>query len=168
MSRVSTRAGSQTLERQGGVLKLRLFASEIFLLSDQALKNGKVFGTGIHGEVGGQNVLLQIQDHKRCVLKSPASKDLIALALVAGELEMKIEDVRPDVSQEIVGLAGSCHILSGQLPAIFGMAPMLHSPALSEQGIPIAGDIPAGINVGVGGLDRKSTRLNSSHITISY
>src|SRR5436309_12147077 len=32
------------------------------------------------------------------------------------------------------------------------MAPMLHSPALAEQRIPIAGDIPAGINIGVGGL----------------
>src|SRR5207253_3851757 len=65
---------------------------------------------------------------------------------------MKVEDVRPDVGQEIIGFAGSCHILSGQLPAIFGMAPMLHSPALAEQRIPIAGDIPAGINVGMGGL----------------
>jgi hypothetical protein len=42
--------GSKALERQDGVLKLRLFASEILLLPNQALQDGKVFGAGIHGE----------------------------------------------------------------------------------------------------------------------
>ena len=74
------------------------------------------------------------------------------LLFVSGEFEVQVEDVGPDVRQEIVGAARAGHVVGGELAAIFGVAPMFNSAALAEEGIDIVRHIPRRIDARLGGF----------------
>ena len=76
--------------------------------------------------------MFEVQDRKGPILEVASQKDLVALGLVAGELQMEIEEVRPDVREETVRVAGPSHVLPRKLPAVLRMAPVLDTPPLAD------------------------------------
>ena len=83
----------ESLDRHRRVLELGLFAAQVFLAPDEALQGTEILGTGVHGKLRRQDVLLEEEDGEGLVLEAAAKQDLVVLALVAGELQVEIKNI---------------------------------------------------------------------------
>src|SRR3989442_10831469 len=140
----------ESFERVGRVLELELLAGEVPLMPNEALQDGKLFRAGVDGKVGRQDVLLEVEDGEGSVLEAAPNEDLVVFGLIAGEFQVEIKDVGPDVGHEIVCIAGSRPVLSWELPAVLRVAPVLHPPSLGKHWVLVIRDIASGIDVRMG------------------
>src|SRR2546427_5045875 len=85
-------------------------------------------------------------------------------------LMWKKEDSKPaGVSGDPVNSATRSSLAASSSPATVGALPTSpRAAACISQGIRIKGEITGSEDLFVDGIDRKSTRLNSSHSQISY
>ena len=116
-------------------------------MTDETAQDGKLFDTGVNGEVGPEDVSLEVEHGKRFILQAAADENAVVLALIASELQVEIEYIGPDVCHEIVLIALTSHVSPSQL------TPVLHPPPFGEDRIHIVGYVAGCIDVGVGRLE---------------
>jgi hypothetical protein len=70
-------------------------------------------------------------------------------ALVTGELEVNVEDVRPNVTEEAVGLRSAGHVLTRDHATHLRVAPVLGPASLAEDVVKVVNHVSRRIYVRV-------------------